>query len=827
MISYPSVNQVLHLGCNRIRESDLVFESHLSGYVYKVIADGRTLIKKEIPSHDTIDEFLYEINALNSLSYSNSVIQFYGVVVDEYDQNIKGLLINYANGGALIDIIYDNCKESMSGLPWEMKERWARQIVQGLADIHESGFVQGDFTLSNIVIDENDDAKIIDINRRGCPVGWEPPEATALLSSGTRISMYIGVKSDLYQLGMVLWALAMEEDEPEHTERPLFLGQDARAPNWYRNITETCLNPDPRKRVSAAQLLERFPEEEQDDLRINIDDGYSVRSYDVDDLAQNYPQIHPSTWSQNSFPSRGRSLPSPLPSVDGRSQSPPWWHDNSGWTTSRNIRPSYSDVGTEDADHPPANNRTQTPTGQNQMPCEEEQLTPRAHGQMSMEMGGLDGMLAPEQMPSSRPIPRSVATKESIVSLKAGSLRSARDEGSVFDDMPATRVGSYTQPQADDVVISNVKSGGASAKVPVMGDHGEPTQSDTTCLVMDANGDWAEDVDGGEARNTRTGREPLAEVSPNVQRTTGRGPESDTDSIPLSDVFIFGSRGGGEVNLDWRSNSPLKRDASSTMAPKDSQLQDTQNRVSGPIESTEISSSEPVAEIEAQPETATKTPTKVSSTSNANKEEVGPQSDDEKVLDGATYSSASTTPTKKDAPTREVQTHVHAIMPTAEAQDEMRQSFWPHDPHHRPETPPNMYRTAPTSPIRSLDGMQSIDFIQPLDLTPLRDMAVAKSITSPILSASTMSPGDAHWTTGPQASGDSKALPAGYASTPRLADPCGSHTNLADSLMGIGACWMPGQFDQHLYLDDDLHDDDNDNLLPPANLHTITTDSRA
>lgn len=36
-----------------------------------------------------------------------------------------------------------------------------------------AGFVQGDFTLSNIVIDSNDDAKIIDINRRGCPVGWE------------------------------------------------------------------------------------------------------------------------------------------------------------------------------------------------------------------------------------------------------------------------------------------------------------------------------------------------------------------------------------------------------------------------------------------------------------------------------------------------------------------------------------------------------------------------------------------------------------------------------------------------------------------------------
>ncbi len=130
----------------------------------------------------------------------------YGVIVDDHDKFIKGLLISYAEQGALIDMIYD----SDHGLSWATREKWARQIVEGLSEIHEAGFVQGDFTLSNIVIDNDDNAKIIDINRRGCPVGWEPPEATPLIESSQRISMYIGVKSDLYQLGMVLWALATQ-----------------------------------------------------------------------------------------------------------------------------------------------------------------------------------------------------------------------------------------------------------------------------------------------------------------------------------------------------------------------------------------------------------------------------------------------------------------------------------------------------------------------------------------------------------------------------------------------------------------------------------------
>lgn len=256
IIPYPSVSTVHHLNCEQIRESDLEFDSHLSGFVYKVKVNSQLMIKKEIPGLDTVDEFLYEINALHALSGSESVIQFRGVVVDDKKEVVKGLLISLAEQGALVDLIYD-----MKGrLPWNSRERWAKQIVNGLAEIHEAGFVQGDFTLSNIVIDGQDNAKIIDINRRGCPVGWEPPEISRLIESSQRISMYIGVKSDLYQLGMVLWALAQEEDEPERQERPLSLeGTNDDIPQYYRKIVALCLAQRPQQRLSATALLSLFP----------------------------------------------------------------------------------------------------------------------------------------------------------------------------------------------------------------------------------------------------------------------------------------------------------------------------------------------------------------------------------------------------------------------------------------------------------------------------------------------------------------------------------------------------------------------------------------
>ena len=256
IIPYPPVTAVQHLHARRVPESDVHFEAHMSGFVYRVNVHGQICIKKEIPGPDSVEEFLYEVNVLHELIGSPHVIQFQGLVVDEQKGVVKGLLISYAEQGSLVDALFD----LRGRLPWERREMWAKQIIKGLSEIHEAGFVQGDFTLSNIVIDENNNAQIIDINRRGCPVGWEPPEIDRLIKSGQRISMYIGVKSDLFQLGMVLWALAEEEDEPERQPRPLSL-QNTKTdiPQYYRDIVTICLDDNPKQREAAKELLPRFP----------------------------------------------------------------------------------------------------------------------------------------------------------------------------------------------------------------------------------------------------------------------------------------------------------------------------------------------------------------------------------------------------------------------------------------------------------------------------------------------------------------------------------------------------------------------------------------
>jgi serine/threonine protein kinase len=410
IISYPPVRAINHLNCRRVREDELAFDSHLSGFVYKVTVNREVFIKKEIPGPDTVDEFLYEINALHQLAGSRSVIKFGGVVVDKRGELVKGLLISFAEQGALIDVIYDG----EGRIAWTRRERWAKQIVRGLSEIHEAGFVQGDFTLSNIVVDEDDNAKIIDINRRGCPVGWEPPEVAALIDSNQRISMYIGVKSDLFQLGMVLYALATQQDEPE-TQRPLNLdGFPSEVPDYYLDVCRRCLSHDPRQRPQAEVLLRLFPEiQETTPLEPPI--PIIVDARHVNEICSDEEGFLPDTFSSAPYasypysPGSGRQRYSYAPTdvtdgseyFRGRGRSPPAPRRRALTPSGIPLPPSHTDSEYEYVD----STRDSTPTQNRAAETADPAPGPASTGELS------DGTALTAAPPE--PLPTSPATTPS------------------------------------------------------------------------------------------------------------------------------------------------------------------------------------------------------------------------------------------------------------------------------------------------------------------------------------------------------------------------------------------------------------------------------
>lgn len=72
--------------------------------------------------------------------------------------------------------------------------------------------------------------------------------------------MYIGEKTDIFQLGMTLWGLAADDDEPERHDPPLCADDlPDEIPTWYKAIVDICLRPKPRDRLSAKELAKMFP----------------------------------------------------------------------------------------------------------------------------------------------------------------------------------------------------------------------------------------------------------------------------------------------------------------------------------------------------------------------------------------------------------------------------------------------------------------------------------------------------------------------------------------------------------------------------------------
>lgn len=152
-------------------------------------------------------------------------------------------------------------QEHGSNLPWQLREMWAKQIITQLASLHESNCIHGDITLRKVAIDVANNARLFAAGAHDEPSrGWEAPELRKLSLSGHSQPNYVGVKTDLYQLGMVLWALAEANPQPELVQKPLPpIDDEVQVPAYFRSLSQICLHERPQGRTEVESLLDRFP----------------------------------------------------------------------------------------------------------------------------------------------------------------------------------------------------------------------------------------------------------------------------------------------------------------------------------------------------------------------------------------------------------------------------------------------------------------------------------------------------------------------------------------------------------------------------------------
>lgn len=190
----------------RIQFADITDQSRLDGPVYTVPYCGK---RHALKAHESVFQnhlFRVELFARVKLGDVPHVAKLVGVIVqnDMVDKRsyVVGMLLRYCEKTDLKFIL----QHSDPPVEWSRKERWAAQIAHGVIEIQKKGVMHGDLRCANIVIDQLDDAYIIDIvNGQGGMEGW-----TSVLDVKTDPSR------DVYGFGVTLWEIICDGKDPSH-----------------------------------------------------------------------------------------------------------------------------------------------------------------------------------------------------------------------------------------------------------------------------------------------------------------------------------------------------------------------------------------------------------------------------------------------------------------------------------------------------------------------------------------------------------------------------------------------------------------------------------
>ena len=226
---------------------------------------GKIVAIKIIPISKEIETVRKEIEILKECR-SPYIVGYHGSYINTKEKDLW-LIMEYCNAGSLSEII-KVCKESFTE---EQISSLCKSILKGLEYLHDHKKIHRDIKAANILLDHEGHAKLADFGvsaqlmntyskkntKTGTPF-WMSPEVL-------NQSAY-NKKTDIWSLGIT--AIEMAEGEPPyshiHPIRAMFVIQNnppqklTESEKWsleFNNFVSTCLIINPKKRLSAKELL--------------------------------------------------------------------------------------------------------------------------------------------------------------------------------------------------------------------------------------------------------------------------------------------------------------------------------------------------------------------------------------------------------------------------------------------------------------------------------------------------------------------------------------------------------------------------------------------
>ncbi|OMJ93507.1 hypothetical protein SteCoe_3480 [Stentor coeruleus] len=218
----------------------------------------KILEKERIKDVSDVERVAREIHILKLIRHPN-IIQLYEII--ETPKHLF-LIMEYASGGELFDYIV-----AKSRLEEIEACRFFQQIISGVEYIHKLGVVHRDLKPENLLLDANNNIKIVDFGLSNTYKHSEllqtacgsPCYAAPEMIAGNK---YDGLKVDLWSCGVILFAMIsgyLPFEDPNTAELyKKILNCDYETPDWVSSLTKdmmSCiLNTDPSTRYTIPQI---------------------------------------------------------------------------------------------------------------------------------------------------------------------------------------------------------------------------------------------------------------------------------------------------------------------------------------------------------------------------------------------------------------------------------------------------------------------------------------------------------------------------------------------------------------------------------------------
>ena len=259
-----------HSGCIMYLESEL---THFPLYRYEQthwfvsrFRDTWALDFRFGSNKADIEATLYHLRALHCLQGSPGICPFMGAITGDVDGLAKGFLAKMPSKGLLFRLMDLAASETGSPVSWLRRERWCKQLVQAVAQVHSKSMVVGilgKWDNPNIGIDEQDNAVLLRVQPSfiyGLNVlaGMLPPEFAAP-SMAVEGILPATPQTDIYQLGLLLWRIAKGYCAQVSSAQLPSPGPGT--PQYLEEIISACRRENPHQRPAAWELAGMFPSE--------------------------------------------------------------------------------------------------------------------------------------------------------------------------------------------------------------------------------------------------------------------------------------------------------------------------------------------------------------------------------------------------------------------------------------------------------------------------------------------------------------------------------------------------------------------------------------